>query len=146
MIDITINDILNDSTPDTEGHKIYIVYDGDYIFYIGRSKCPVSRILSHIGLPSGWPALSSDLGKLIRANLPHSRQWQVKLLSLQDFGIEEQGVLKDKLPIEDLEERLIYHFSPYCNTQFRRRGVPRILPERYKDPAPKIANEGVILK
>jgi hypothetical protein len=88
MLEMTIADVLKRDIPPYDDHYLYIVRDGETVFYVGRSLDPVSRLHEHI---CGGRRDVSYLGQLIRrcareANLfaAPALEWQVELLTLAD--------------------------------------------------------------
>ncbi len=138
MIETTIGDILSDKALvlKTEDHYIYVVRDGATVFYVGQSRCPLTRLLGHMG-QGEWvfPGGVSSVGEMIRVNRPQSLDWQIELLTLADCNAAD---------VNTAEGALIHLYAPLLNRQGkRRRSAP--LPKRYKTPWPAIANEGVRL-
>lgn len=130
MIKTTMGELLDTELAgvDTEGHHIYMVRDGDTIFYVGKSRCPVSRLLGHCGRGDWTFDGVSQLGRLIRCNWPVSRFWQVELLTVSDCNAYS---------VENAEDRLIFELAPHFNRIGKRRSSGP-LPRRYKDPRPDI--------
>jgi hypothetical protein len=60
------------------GHTIYLVRDGETVFYIGQSRRDtVTRFHEHLHGPS-------RLGELILANMPAADAWMIELYTLAD--------------------------------------------------------------
>lgn len=101
MIQTTVGDLLDGTLNDlnTGDHHLYVVRDGDVIFYVGRSHDVVERLLAHMGKGWwGWQGTSS-LGELVGYNQPESLAWQIELLTPGDCGIDPlmgKGVTKDE--------------------------------------------------
>lgn len=88
MLQMTIADVLKRTVPPYDDHYLYILRDGETVFYVGRSFDPVGRLHEHI---YGGRSGISYLGHLIRrcareANLfaAPALEWQVELLTLAD--------------------------------------------------------------
>lgn len=88
---ITVGEFIDkEEWGDTTGaHCIYVVRDGDTVFYVGQSASIIQRLWGHMGneIHGGWASFghrASDLGRLIRANLPQSRDWIIDLLTLKE--------------------------------------------------------------
>lgn len=89
MIKATVDDLLDGTLDEmgmeSLGHNIYIVRDGDTVFYVGQSGDPIDRLLTHLGRGTrSWCAGPSSLGQLIVSNLPESGGWQIELMILGD--------------------------------------------------------------
>jgi len=145
MITSTIGDLLDGNLDlvDIEGHHVYMVRDGEVVFYVGKSKDPVERLLGHCGR-GGWVfGGKSALGYLIEANSPEARQWQVELLTITDcepyvkwrwwsgqrhLWTEEERRFKEKNVIADCEVALIDRYRPCLNSIDNPHPTP--LPEK----------------
>lgn len=85
MLTITINDILqgdwNTLDPTNEPLCIYVIREGDTIFYVGRSYDPLNRLRAHLGKP-----LHSDgtFYPFYRQWHEKSYAWQIDLYSLAE--------------------------------------------------------------
>ena len=103
--------------------QLYVVRDGDTIFYVGQSKSIESRFLEHLGISArGWPAYESQLGRLIRENAPESQHWQVELYSIKELEVDD---------VDFAEEALINILRPCLNARYN--DDPSVLPDRYID-------------
>jgi hypothetical protein len=136
MITVTVGDILDDKGPewqDAMGHRLYMVRDGEVVFYIGQSGNPLERILTHIGQgPWNWSQGPSPLGDLIMANLPASRGWQVDLMTPDECKPLVEDWLGFKITCSDIayaEKALIRQHRPCLNVVCNEYPAP--LPERY---------------
>jgi hypothetical protein len=87
MIKATIGNLLDgqlDGHEDTLGCVIYVVRDGDLVLYVGKAAGVIGRLWSHLGESTwGWTGISR-LGRLIQANLPAARYWQIELMTGED--------------------------------------------------------------
>lgn len=164
MITATIGELLDGKLDDLDrrGHRLYLVRDGETVFYIGKSRNPIDRLWQHLGLALTGGVLWSEyfmsqLGHLVKANLPEARSWQVELLTLEECTpvvLERMPYLAgrweswcQKLPdsaADDAEQALIELHGPCLNVMHNRRKTP--LPTCYKSPWPRIANEGIKLE
>ena len=138
MITATIGELLSGKLDkmDTGGHYLYLVRDGETILYVGKSRDVIERLRGHLG-DGGWVFYGpSQLGEMIRVNLPQSRGWEVVLLTPADCGAGD---------IDDAEEELIAHYNPHLNVMLKRHSSGD-LPTQYKTPWAKVANEGVRLE
>lgn len=163
MIKTTIGHLLDgklNEREDTVNCIIYMVRDGELIFYIGKSESDViTRLLSHLGYdPWGWGGYST-LGQIIKENLPESREWQIELMSGEDcMDVLEKrlnskrSILPDGTPylinehaepngykwserivasdVEGLECKLIAVYRPCLNS--RCNSDPTPLPKKYQ--------------
>ena len=132
MIKVTVGDLTDGKLDnlDTQGHHVYTIRDGDVVFYVGQSVCPISRLWGHLG---NWRkgfvfGGASELGRIIHCNLPNSRSWQIELLTVSDCNAYS---------VDDAESKLIFELAPHLNIQGKRRPSGP-LPERYKTPWPKV--------
>jgi len=101
MIHTTIGALLDGTLADldTTDHHLYVVRDGDVVFYVGKSQDVIDRLRSHVGKGT-WGHMSgrSSLGRLIEDNLPGARHWQIELLTPSECGVEPiivKGVTKE---------------------------------------------------
>jgi hypothetical protein len=63
---------------------IYVVRDGDEIFYVGRSEDDCfTRLRTHLGHKFRGHQSLSTLGGFIMRNLPESRHWTVELYTMR---------------------------------------------------------------
>ena len=73
MTRATVGQLLDgelDRDRETDNLIIYAVREGALVFYVGESADVIARLWSHVGQGSfGW-ASDSELGRLIRDNLP----------------------------------------------------------------------------
>lgn len=111
-------------------YRLYVVRDGDVVFYVGQSQNVINRLWDHLG-EGCWARVQgkSNLGRLIKFNLPASRVWQIELLTVedcQDYG-ETYG------DVSRAEQLLIDYHSPYLNVK-GNRASSGLLPECYKTP------------
>ncbi len=159
MIKATIGELLDgalDKQANVSDSIVYIVREGDLVFYIGESANVIERLWSHLGQGSfGW-AGDSELGRLIKDNLPAARDWQVELLTIEDcvsvienltdlrFEVASTGVYLPQEPVtldgftfqprikfdrKDLECEVIRAYKPCLNTACNPTPTP--LPEKY---------------
>lgn len=106
---------------------IYVVRDGDTVFYVGQTKRGIiNRILEHCG--GGQIPDFSSLGRLILENAPESHHWQVEMLTLEDCGLLGKGDLDTM--IDAAEERTIRQFRPCLNVA--NNPEPGALPPDYE--------------
>lgn len=143
MITTTIGDILDGwCLPREPGnnyqadHFLYVIRDGDVVFYVGISESPDDRVMSHMGLRTFD---QSRTGRVIMDNYPDSRVWEIDFYEPDDFFPDGVPSYFNKQHIEGM---MINHLQPCLNVMGKR--YHRSLPDKY-DKFPKIANEGVIL-
>ena len=136
MFQMTIGEILANGPnwfKDEEPH-VYIVCDGDIVFYVGRSDSIVNRILAHLSdMPTGGP--DSILGQFIEANFPNSESWQVEVWTLEDCRplVTQIFPTLQRWGIDIAEQAVIRYFCPF----FNRTGNPEaqsLLSSRYVFP------------
>lgn len=117
------------------GPSIYVVRDGDCVFYVGQSNSVTARLDEHLGRSSrGGPLSPSRLGQVIRDNLPGSRSWVVEFWSVVECKRELADVSSrswqwDK---DDAERAMIEARRPCLNTMGNPHG--RRLPDQYRRP------------
>jgi len=118
-------------TVEHDPFRIYIVRDGETVFYIGKSSRGISaRLEQHI---EGY----SRLGNLIANNWPGSGAWQVELVDQADclpaIRAAIPGYARDSsestLAIDTAEKALIRLMRPYLNATHNESEYP--LPARY---------------
>jgi len=165
MVKATIGDLLDgqlDGHEDTRECIIYVVRDGDIVLYIGKAIRVIERLRSHLGSGTwGWTG-TSQLGELIKANLPVARTWQIELMTGEDclLALEnctgykyltgpdgigylllkstflENGMrLEERLTatnVEELECELIRAYHPCLNSACNLEPTP--LPGHYQIP------------
>lgn len=121
MLTLTVGDLQND---DTElkmiPYSLYVVREGETVFYVGKSKRSVyTRLLEHIGI--GRHGSITPLGRLILDNLPTSKTWHIDLTTLEETGEQYLGWA---------EEILIRKLRPCLNAASNPNPSP--LPEKYR--------------
>ena len=126
-LSITVGGYLNGSLADgstyqQERMSIYALRDGDLFFYVGRSELTLRRLEQHIGSIYDR-ANVSEVGWLIRDNLPNSLSWGIDLYMPQDWGC-----LNYDAP--GAENRAIKALRPCLNVAMNPD--PRSLPARYR--------------
>jgi hypothetical protein len=146
MIVSTMQAILDDanSSQQLQDHYLYLVGDGETIFYIGQALNLIERLESHRGLR--WRRSKSPFGELFEANRPASLEWKVELYRLVDCADLLERYIMPELPSYTLEhnydparlkgsitwaeQALIRHYRPCLNDRSNNERTP--LPERYK--------------
>ena len=132
MIQITVGDLLDDKTDELENYCIYVVRDGETVFYVGESaRGVVNRLLDHLGLGL-MAVLPSVLGETVFCNLPQARAWRIDLYTLEDCTpfVNEQFPAYKRWGIKEAEQALIAKLRPCLNTA--HNPTPSALPECYK--------------
>ena len=113
--------------------KVYVVRDGDVVFYVGQSDDPVDRLLAHAGL-GAWGHLTgtSSLGRTIEDNLPSARGWTIELWTVQECkeALVDETTESQRWDKDLAEEEMILRQRPYLNAIHNRGGYS--LPERYR--------------
>jgi len=142
MLKITVREAF-EGTIDTTNHYLYLYRDGETIFYIGRSTCPLERLQEHVGM-GAYNRHTSRLGALILAHLPQSLLWQIELRTVAECDVLVyryrpeyyawylQQISKNivREATEVAEEVLIEHYRPCLNVMGNRQR--QALPERYR--------------
>jgi len=129
-------DYCTDKMPYTADYHftIYVVRDGNDIFYVGKSDdCCFTRLRAHLGYEFRGHRNLSTLGELIQRNLPHSRQWSVELYTNEDTKrVIPKRMYKGFVhwPTGFAETAMIQTLKPYLNVKLNT-GNRRYLPERY---------------
>ena len=136
MITTTVGELLDGELNDldTMYHDLYIVRDAEIVFYVGKSRDVIGRLLGHCGRGTwGRGQVKSQLGCFIERNLPESRDWTIKLLTEKDaHGVVQflsAGVWYD---VEAAERALIGHYGPCLNVTYNEE--PEAIPDKYKHP------------
>lgn len=149
MMTITISQFIKDEYDVErvykEGHRIYVVREGDIVFYVGQSKNIPQRLLQHLGI-SHLPTGVSELGRLVLRNGPVSRNWQIDLMTLADCvpSVERFGGYTDNgsCDPETAEAAMILAYKPCMNRALNPDPTP--LPDQYcEDPDGQGAMEAV---
>jgi hypothetical protein len=73
MQTITIAGFLDDKFEIMEAYSVYVIRDGDLVFYVGQSDDVVNRLYDHLG-DGPYSADPSSIGRLIIDNVPASLQ------------------------------------------------------------------------
>lgn len=133
MKTFTIADILNQKIDSTLGHLIYLIRDGQLVFYIGQSKRDViTRFQEHMQKPS-------RLGKLIEINKPLSLAWSVDFYTLADCRpfIQQKTLFPmqnwEHFDMDIAESAMIRMLKPIVNRDFNPNPTP--LPSKYRGRA-----------
>jgi len=140
MLTMTIEQATGKEAPDVEDHYLYLIRDGETVFYVGQSIDPITRLSDHLGTALKFPGTGSDsLGWMICDNLPDSLGWIFELYTLADAltFIEEHATerrlasyrrivqrreTEDERPYDlteaknKAEDAMIEHFRPCLNT------------------------------
>jgi len=137
MIGTTIGAILDGECIGLDpSHRLYVVRDGATVFYVGQSRDPVERLLGHMGHGAWVFYGKSSLGRMVEVNMPASQSWQVELLTITECGACD---------VADAEQALIDLHTPHLNIKGKRRRSGA-LPNCYKVPGARVANQGVVLE
>ena len=112
---------------------IYVVHDGETVFYVGQSAGRIfSRLREHLPTGPKWRRrVRSPLARLIDANRPQSWNWQVTLMTLEDCAryveLPDSG---PALTLDQAEVAMIHHHRPCLNDEHNPRPLP--LPQKYR--------------
>jgi hypothetical protein len=107
---------------------LYLVRDGEIIFYVGQSYRAFDRVWEHIR--NGYKA-RSDVGRFLLVNWPKSLKFEIELLSSRSVEFEEVG--RDPAAAEEL---LIRRYRPCFNDSLNED--PTALPAAYRPPSSPI--------
>lgn len=114
---------------------IYVVRDGDEVFYVGKSDDDCfARLRTHLGYEFRGQRSFSTLGNLITRNLPGSRQWAVELYTNEQTKKIIPKALYDEFigwPTDYAERAMIQTLKPYLNVSLNSRNR-REMPDRYR--------------
>ena len=128
MKSVQIQDVLERQMDHVLGHLIYVVRDGDVVFYVGQSKRDViMRFWEHMNKPS-------RLGQLIALNRPQSMKWLVDFYTLADCQpyVKQQSLFSmqewQHFDMDMAEQGMIAQMRPVLNKDFNVNPTP--LPAR----------------
>ena len=127
MISTTIQEALKMDSSEFEDHYLYLVRDGETVFYVGRSKNLLNRLGQVFGYTS--PIDTMELRYLYMDNLPQSNAWVFEAFTLSDC--EEE--------VMEYERNYSRNFN---KERYRKRYYD---PERL-ETSMKIAQQVLILK
>jgi hypothetical protein len=132
MLTITVDDVLNDKLPDSGWGKfrIYVFRDQDFILYVGKTEQNIiDRIEEHLGLSSHRE--ESHVGQLVVDNLPHSLEWCIDLLTLDDCEpvVQHHFAVTHNADVRLTEQAMIREYSPPLNRESNPNARP--LPHKY---------------
>ncbi len=126
----TVHAILHKQLDSTLGHLIYVVRDGQFVFYVGQSKRDVvARFGEHLQKPS-------RLGELIELNRPQSLDWAVDFYTLADCRpfVAQKSLFAmqawEHFDMDMAEQNLIAVLRPALNRDFNPQPSP--LPPHYQ--------------
>lgn len=109
-------------------YRLYLIRDGEVVFYVGQSTNPYNRFLSHMSLDGrNGP---SHTGTFLIENAPASGTWMFEQYTVEEcnpfveqfratFSAEMQALYKDVSSCDDVdeaEEALIKFYRPCLNT------------------------------
>lgn len=112
---------------------LYVVRDGDTVFYVGSTGRGVfSRLLWHVGEGEWGRRGLSSLGDLITENAPESDLWQVDCYTLIEIKqtVERQFPGRAGYGVGLAEKALIRELRPCLNATYNENPSP--LPQHYK--------------
>lgn len=125
---VTLKDALAGTYSEPPPYSLYVVRDGETVFYVGQTTDAIETRLQRHAL--------SSLGQFITANAPESDGWQVELVDHRDCAPAVRAGLWPTLPDgarldPDIAEiALIRVLRPCLNSTYNTN--PRPLPERYQ--------------
>ena len=138
MIRLTIKEAIKFTGVIEEPCTLYMVRDGETVFYIGKSGSPINRILQHMGLADHFAA-TSPIGRCILANAPESDEWLFEMYTVDDCAPFFVGSAI-KLPpanvrhpefVDIAEMQMIKYWRPCLNIICNRDASP--IPAKYRD-------------
>lgn len=116
--------------------SIYLVRDGQTIFYIGKSGPDVvERMRTHLGQEFRGRSKLDAVGELIVANFPESELWLIEFYSSEEcrWTIPNSKTLRF-VDTRTAEWCMIRHYKPCLNVSGNHyQATP--LPKNYKRPA-----------
>jgi hypothetical protein len=130
MLTFTIQTILEKQIDQALGHLLYVVGEGEVVFYVGQSKRDVvARFWEHMQKPT-------RLGQLIELNRPSSLNWLVDFYTLADCRpyVEQKSLFClqawEFFDMDMAEQALIARLRPVINHDFNPNPIP--LPAHYR--------------
>jgi hypothetical protein len=120
--------LIEECPPEWRELDLYLVRDGETVFYVGRSRLAFARIWEHIR--NGYKA-RSDVGRFLLVNWPKSLHFEIELLSSQSPEFDRVG--RDAAAAEEL---LIRRHRPCFNGSLNEN--PAALPAAYRLPSAPI--------
>lgn len=141
MKQLTIREMLQEEPGImTEDYRLYMIRDGETVFYVGQAGNPYNRFLSHIeGFGGNGP---SHVGEFLFANAPRSGAWLFEQYTIEECRpfVEEYRATFFKAPralgdyfgLDEAEKSLIKHYRPCLNTAMNPNPLP--IPEQYVNP------------
>ena len=132
MKSVSVGEILQGWEEDPAGARIYMVRDGDLVFYVGvLERSILDHLLENFGVVVGGPP-ADRLGRLMLDNAPSSNGWVVDLLSLADC----EPIVRE---VQPMARRVDAARALFCLVNYYRPCLvekdnpePVELPERYK--------------
>ena len=112
--------------------KVYVVRDGDVVFYVGQSDGPVERLEAHVGRGAwGWTGTSS-LGRTIEDNLPGARDWTIELWTVQECkeALADETTKLWRWDKDSAEQAMLHSRHPCLNVTHNENG--QRLPDCYR--------------
>lgn len=117
-----LKDVIDNNLPSNIKDNIYLIRDGEVIFYIGQSSFGGAyRVIEHF---DNTARSNSTLHELMMDNLPKSLLWSVDLVSIPGH---------DEIDRQDFECALITALSPCINIHCN--DTPSRLPSNYTSQA-----------
>lgn len=120
---------------------IYVFRDEATVFYVGKSKEPQTRVLTHLG--RNYRFGCSNVGDMVEVNKPKSLSWQVDFYTLVDclwavpiYAPDTAEYYKAHLQddreglMEIAEKCMIADLRPYLNSTYNHEA--KALPDKYK--------------
>ena len=112
---------------------LYIVSDGDNIFYVGKSKDVFTRLLQHLGRHWRGAGIPSPLGRFVLDNAPVSADWTIATLTVDDVAAMTGVQFSEhSCRTDQAEQALIAYLRPALNDALTISGCQAI-PKSYKN-------------
>jgi hypothetical protein len=110
---------------------LYIVQDGDSVFYVGKSQDILDRLVAHMGCHARFSG-PSRLGRFILDNAPDSGDWTITALTVDEVAaIAKTQFSEHSYRVDQAEQVLIAGLRPALNRALTVNGCQAI-PEKYK--------------
>jgi hypothetical protein len=119
MVTFTIADLRADTIPPRPvPHPVYLVRNGEHVFYVGRSQADViDHLRRHIGAGTWSWSDPGPLAKFIRDNMPAADAWQIELLTLEECApLVHQYFPHEAVVIEHAAQAVMQAERPSLNT------------------------------
>ena len=139
----TIKEVLSEDGDVQEAdYRLYLVREGETVFYVGQAKNTYNRLLAHLGMDGR--SAPSAIGQLILENVPVSDAWLFEEYTLEEgeaFVTAYRATLPQQMQafyrengsgydVDLAEDAMIKLYRPCLNTALNPDPTP--LPEQYQ--------------